>query len=130
MGERNMNMMKRAATMGLTAATLVLVAGCVEARQGLLLPEGQVAAGKEAVRAMQCFVCHEIAGGEFPAPHAQPPVSVRLGAVQAPWSRERLAGSILAPAHPLADGRMGDYGEAMTVRQLVDNVAYLQSLGG
>ena len=96
----------------------------------MFLPQGQVAAGKEALRAMQCFVCHEIAGSEFPAPHAQPPVSVRLGAEQAPWARERLAGSILSPAHPLADGRMGDYSEAMTVRQLVDIVAYLQSLGG
>jgi hypothetical protein len=104
----------------------------------LYLPLGDVAAGKTAVQAMQCFVCHKIAGSDFPAPHAQPPVPVTLGVEQARQSPERLAESIIAPSHRVAPGapgitsggmsRMGDYSEVMTVRQLVDIVAYLQSL--
>jgi hypothetical protein len=108
------------------------------AAQGFHLPAGDVAAGKAAVQAMKCFVCHEIAGSDFPAPHAQPRVPVRLGGKQARQPRERLAESIIAPSHRVAGGlpgttsggtsRMGDYSEVMTVRQLVDIVAYLQSL--
>jgi hypothetical protein len=104
----------------------------------LYLPPGDIAAGKAAVQAMQCFVCHKIAGSDFPAPHAKPPVPVELGASQAAQSQERLAESIIAPSHRVAPGmpgitsggmsRMGDYSEVMTVRQLVDIVAYLQSL--
>jgi mono/diheme cytochrome c family protein len=110
--------------------------GQVEER--IYLPPGDVAAGKMAVQAMQCFVCHQIAGGGFPPPHAQPPVPVTLGATQAHLSRARLAESIITPSHRVAPGmpgitsggtsRMGDYSEVMTVRQLVDIVAYLQSL--
>lgn len=120
-------------------AIVLLLAACADAPR-FQLPAGDVAAGREAVQAMQCYVCHAIAGGEFPAPHAQPPVPVPLGAAQAGQSRERLAESIIAPSHRMLDSipgvasggmsRMGDYGEVMTVRQLVDIVAYLQSLRG
>lgn len=129
----------------MAAALLVVLTACAEA-PGFRIPAGDVAAGKEAVRAMQCYVCHEIARSDFPPPHAQPPVPVPLGAEVARQSRERLADAIIAPSHRVAEGvagpsgggtttsggttRMGDYGEAMTVRQLIDIVAYLQSLGG
>jgi hypothetical protein len=51
-----------------------------------------------------------------------------------------LAESIIAPQHEVAEGlegvrqgqlsRMGDWTEAMTVRQWLDIVAYLKSLAG
>jgi mono/diheme cytochrome c family protein len=106
--------------------------------RGFYLPPGDSAAGKQAVRQMQCFVCHRITGSDFPAPHAQPRVPATLGAKQAQESRERLAESIIAPSHRVPKdtsgtvsggmSRMGDYSEAMTVRQLIDIVAYLKSL--
>jgi len=121
------------------AVPLLVLSACAEAG-GFHLPAGDVAAGREAVAAMQCHACHAIAGGDFPPPHAQPPVPVTLGAAQAGQPRERLAESIIAPGHRVLNGqrgvtsggmsRMGDYSEVMTVRQLIDIVAYLQSLGG
>lgn len=121
------------------SAVLVMVMGCGGGGRGFHLPAGDVAAGKAAVQAMQCFVCHEIVGSDFPPPHAQPPVLVSLGAATARQSREQLAESIIAPSHRVPEGvpsvtsaglsRMGDYSEVMTVRQLIDIVAYLQSVG-
>lgn len=120
-------------------AVFVMVMGCGAGARGFYFPEGDVAAGKEAVQAMQCFACHEIVGSEFPKPHAQPVVLVSLGGEKARQSREQLAESILSPSHRVPEGvpsatsaglsRMGDYSEVMTVRQLIDLVAYLQSLG-
>ena len=52
-------------------------------------------------------------------------------------SREQLAEAILAPSHVIREGvadvdlpelsRMGDYTEALTVRQLIDVVTYVKS---
>lgn len=120
-------MITKTAARPILAALLVAVAGCMGAQQ-LSLPAGDAAAGKGSVQTMQCYACHEIAGSDFPAPHAQLR-GVALGATQANWSRDSLAAAILAPAHARPEGQMGDYSEAMTVRQLIDIVAYLQSLG-
>ncbi|HEX9611754.1 MAG TPA: c-type cytochrome [Gemmatimonadales bacterium] len=132
-------MIMGAMTPAVMSVMLVMVMGCGGGGRGFFLPGGDVAAGKEAVQAMQCFVCHEIVGSDFPAPHAQPLVMVSLGAEKARQSRERLAESIIAPSHRVPEGvasltsaglsRMGDYSEVMTVRQLIDIVAYLQSVG-
>ena len=69
-----------------------------------------------------------LVGSDFSAPHAQL-LGVTLGATQARWSPDSLAAAILAPAHDRPEGQMGDYSEAMTVRQLIDIVTSLQSLG-
>jgi hypothetical protein len=54
-------------------------------------------------------------------------------------SRGLIVESIIAPSHRVPEGiegvrnqdmsRMGDYSEAMTVRQLIDIVAFLELLG-
>jgi hypothetical protein len=122
----------------LAAATVIGTVACVAQRESFYLPEGDPVAGKEAAHAMRCFVCHEFAGSDFPAPHAEPAVPVTLGAAQAAQSRERLAESIIAPSHRIAEGlegatsgelsRMGDYSHAMSVRQMIDIVAYVRTL--
>lgn len=122
---------------GISAIVAALFLGAC-ATEGFYLPEGDPVEGKEAARVMQCFVCHEFAGSNFPAPHAQPPVPVAIGPTQAAQPREKLAESIIAPSHRVPDGlegassgnlsRMGDYSHAMTVRQLVDIVAYIKTL--
>jgi cytochrome c2 len=124
-------MFAKAAGRLLLPAVIVALAACVEAQpQRVFLPQGDAVAGKESARTMQCYACHEIAGSEFPAPHAQlRGAAPALGAAQAQWSRDSVATVILAPSHERAEGQMGDYREAMTVRQLIDIVAYLQSLG-
>jgi hypothetical protein len=111
-----------------TAVLALALAGCAQAPEQLRFPAGDAVAGKETLRAMQCHTCHELASTDFPAPHAQLR-GVPLGAIQASWSGDTLIAAILAPAHDRPEGQMGDYSEAMTVRQLIDIVAYLQTLG-
>ncbi len=110
------------------AVLALAIVGCVQAAPRVVFPQGDAAAGKQALQAMQCYTCHELASTDFPAPHAQLR-GVPLGAVQARRSADSLVAAILAPAHDRPEGQMGDYSEAMTVRQLIDIVAYLQSLG-
>jgi sulfur-oxidizing protein SoxX len=108
---------------------------------GFRLPEGDVQRGREAVLALKCYACHEFAGGNFPQPVADPPVPVRLGG-ETPFVKTDgdLVTSIINPSHRLTYGnlgelteaggesRMADYTEIMTVEQLIDVVAFLQSL--
>jgi cytochrome c2 len=107
---------------------LVVALASQAAAQRITLPEGDARAGKEALRVMQCYACHEIAGSGLPTPHARLR-GTPLGATQSRWSSDSLAAAILAPAHQRPERQMGDYSEAMTVRQLIDIVAYLKSLG-
>jgi hypothetical protein len=115
---------------------------CVSPRsgRGLRLPEGDVTRGKAAFMDMKCNACHEVAGAALPRPHADPPVPVVLGG-PVPYLRTdgELITAITNPSHSLARGypaeavrsgrgsRMGDFSNAMQVRQLVDIVAFLQS---
>lgn len=120
------------------ALAAVLTACTAPSTTRIYLPEGDPVAGKEAARTMQCYVCHEFAGSDFPAPHAQPEVPVDIGAAQAMQSRGQLIESIVAPSHEVPEdlegatsgelSRMGDYSHVMSVRQLVDIVAYIKTL--
>ncbi|HEX9725854.1 MAG TPA: c-type cytochrome [Vicinamibacteria bacterium] len=128
----------------LLAGLLLGGAACESERRspvGFRIPEGDVEQGREAVRAMKCHACHEFAGGGFPQPVADPPVPVRLGGQIAFVKTDgELVTSIINPSHRLTYGhlgeltqtagesRMADYTEIMTVKQLVDIVAFLQSI--
>jgi hypothetical protein len=129
-----------------SAAALVLVplalAGCAgqKSTAGFRLPDGDPAKGRAVFVDMKCTSCHEVAGEELPAPVADPPVAVVLGGVVSyPRTDGDLLTAIVAPSHRFErrDGtgvvssgglsRMGDFGDALTVRDLVDLVAYLHS---
>jgi mono/diheme cytochrome c family protein len=104
------------------------------------IPEGDAAKGKEVFVSLQCYTCHQVIGHDFPPPKALPQVPVILGAEAKPPTRAELIDSILNPSHSLAPGfaedlirtgqlsRMGDYGDALNVKQLGDLVAFLRSL--
>ncbi len=102
------------------------------------LPTGDAAAGREAFLALGCNSCHAVDAPGFPFPVASPQVPVRLGPNQAKLTRAELVESIVAPSHQIPAGmenvsigqlsRMGDYSHCMTVRQLVDLVAFIQTL--
>jgi mono/diheme cytochrome c family protein len=133
-------------TAGLTAVGVVLALMHVVRAQPapaqapivVSLPRGDVAAGKAAFAAMRCFTCHEVAGSGFPKPVATPPTSVPLGGKGAAPSEAKLVTDIITPSHAISGdpsrtmsggvSRMGDFTYVLTVRQLVDLVAYLQSL--
>jgi mono/diheme cytochrome c family protein len=125
---------------GLAAAPLACNAS-PHSGAGFRLPAGDVEHGKQVFIDMQCHACHHVAGVPgLPEPVASPPVPVVLGG-EVPHVKTdgELLTSIINPSHKIAPGfretsvkigdssRMVDYGDVMTVRQLVDLVAFLQS---
>ena len=125
-------------------ATLVLAGGaCNSGRHSAaafrLPPDGDAERGKAAFVALGCNSCHEVAGADLPRPTVQPPVPVVLGGpVDSRLSDAYLVTSIIYPSYQLApypkdqitqggESRMPHYADRMTVRQLADIVAFLQS---
>lgn len=104
-----------------------------------LLPGGDAAAGRKVFAAMECFACHEVKGETFSGdahPARRPgPALTGMGAHH---PAEYFAESIVNPNRVIVRGSgytgpdglstMPSYAESMTVRQLVDVVAYLRSL--
>lgn len=101
-------------------------------------PSGSVEAGQRAFSDLKFSPCHAVVGrDDLPVPTAVDS-GPALVSIQARKSRGDLATAIIAPSHSLAlpgeiwaDGRlsrMGDYSEVMTIRQLIDLVAFLKSL--
>jgi hypothetical protein len=107
--------------------------------EGLFLPEGNPPDGKKAFERLKCNACHWVQNElDFSAPVAAK-VGPILGTEQANYAPGWIANSIISPSHTLAvnwngeaDGselsRMGDFRETMTVRELFDIVAYIESL--
>ncbi|HVS14879.1 MAG TPA: c-type cytochrome [Thermoanaerobaculia bacterium] len=101
------------------------------------LLQGNAAAGRAVFEAMSCHSCHPVAGESFPPPVAEPSLQITLDASVADQPPEQLAESIIAPSHSFAASvpregplsPMGDFSEAMTVRDLIDLTTYLHSLG-
>jgi hypothetical protein len=107
---------------------------------GFRLPaNGDVERGKVAFVQLGCNNCHEVSGMDLPKPTVQPPVPVVLGGVvPVEVTDGYLVTSIINPSYTLAPypkemitaggkSRMPDYSGTMTVAQLVDTVAFLQS---
>jgi L-cysteine S-thiosulfotransferase len=133
--------MKRIALAGLAAAVLA-TAGCQGPRSaaGFRLPPGDAQRGQAAFLELKCNECHRVAGLELPGPVADPPGPVILGGmVNRVKTDGELVSSIINPSHRIVDGypralvrngpdsRMPVYGETMSVRQMTDLVAFLQS---
>jgi hypothetical protein len=89
---------------------------------------------------MKCHSCHAVHDIDLPPPVAEPLVPVVLGGpVRLLPTDGALITSIVCPSHTLAPGfardaitsgrlsRMGDFSGAMTVQEMVDLVAFLQS---
>lgn len=104
-----------------------------------LAADGDVARGKTAFVEFGCQSCHVVSGVDLPQPTVRPPVPVVLGGVT---TREMTDGylvtSIINPSYRLAPqpkeaiavagrSRMPEYADKLTVRQLTDLVAFLQS---
>lgn len=108
----------------------------------LAWPAGDPEAGRDAFIRVGCAACHAVEGaGDMPEPVAQPPVPVTFGrpAPSRPTA-ERLVEAIVNPDVHIAEShrprqvqmgdqsRMGDFTRVLTVRELIDIVAFLQSL--
>jgi mono/diheme cytochrome c family protein len=98
---------------------------------------GDAAAGRHTFVSLQCNTCHTIAGKNTSSINT-PDAGPRLGSMQARQSADDIAMSIVNPSHGISRkagpwrensvSRMRDYGNEMTVRQLLDVVAYIRSL--
>lgn len=111
--------------------------------RGFALPDGDVAAGKEAFVELKCRTCHAVKGVELPAPDFTPHLQVPLGGeVYRVRTYGQLVTAVIHPSHRIAktreadgaslareggESRMANYNSTMTVQQLIDLVAFLQS---
>lgn len=129
--------------LALAAGLLLLLLGCAagpKSSAGFRLPDGDPVRGRQVVADMKCYVCHRVEGGGLPAPTSEPPVPVVLGGeIRNVKTDGDLVTSIINPSHRIVPAlrseqvmsgnlsRMPDYGDLMTVRQMADVVAFLQS---
>jgi len=125
----------------LITAALSMAAGCAtppKSGKGFTLPEGDAQAGKANYVSLQCNACHTIDGVDQMG--EEPERSIALGGeVTRIETYGELVTSIINPSHRLAKGypvdavsvngksKMRNYNDAMTVTQLTDLVAFLQS---
>ena len=130
----------------LIAAALVAATGCrssLQSTRTFRLPEGDAAAGRAAFITLQCTRCHTVAGADLPAPHADPGQRLALGGKVAQLrSYGDLLTAIVHPQRELSDllpaaqrkamttSPMPGLNDTMTVRQLIDLVAFLQPTYG
>lgn len=121
----------------------LIMAGCYagpKSGKGFRLPEGNVEKGKVAFVALKCHTCHRVKGVELPEPVSTAPTNVVLGGeVIRIQSYGELVTAVINPSHSLAPGfkreqikegklsPMPDFNETMTVSQMIDLVAFLQS---
>ena len=122
-------------------ALALLLFGCSpgpKSSSGFRLPDGDVEAGKAAFVEAGCLSCHAVEGVEF-EDATSGALEVRLGGkVRRVRTYGELVTAIINPSHDIAskaegavteDGAsaMPDYNETMTVQQMIDMVAFLQS---
>jgi hypothetical protein len=126
---------------------LVMLTGCMNDAlpageyqpRSQFLAQGDASAGRKAFVDLKCNVCHQVAGEDFEirVPKDFAPV---LGATEGRKSPQEIAEFVITPSHTISEktGRwqdntmsgMGDYSNVITVRQLVDVVAYIRALSG
>jgi mono/diheme cytochrome c family protein len=103
------------------------------------IPAGDPKTGREAFAKFECFKCHAVRGEQFPAAaKGADDVGPDMTGMGAHHPAEFLAQSVLDPnavlltdkGYTTPDGKskMPDYTQSMTVRELIDLVAYLKSL--
>ena len=123
---------------------LIVTVGCMpspKSGQGFTLPDGNVEAGKATFISLQCNGCHKVSGvDQLAAEGDKPELSIELGGeVARIKTYGELVTAIINPSHRLAKGhplneiavdgksKMRNYNDVMTVTQLTDLVAFLQS---
>jgi|GEM_PF-879586 len=104
------------------------------------LPAGDPARGRQVFADLECYKCHTVKGGGFPATGEAEGVGPDLTGMGGEHPAEYLAESVLAPNRVIvegpgftgADGRskMPSFADSLSVAQWVDLVAYLKSLTG
>ena len=119
---------------------LVLLLASACENQEFVLPPGDVAKGQAVFIDLSCNSCHSVAGHVEHSPLEDGAIHVELGGIVSRIkSYSNLVTSIINPSHKLSRGinamttteegksRMPIYNEVMTVQQLVDLTAFLET---
>jgi hypothetical protein len=132
----------RTATL-LLLSVLIVSFGCEigpRSGRGLHLPDGDVGGGELAFQTLGCTTCHDVVGGPAAPKGDRSEVIVTLGGrVSRVETHGELVTAIINPSHEIsrryprehvAEGdvsKMENFNERMTVAQLIDLSAFLQS---
>ena len=116
----------------------LLVSSCDQQSKGFALPEGDIAEGKAVYQRMSCYECHSIS--EIAWKGGIDSLKIPLGGeVSSLKTYGELVTSVINPSHKIARAynqqvttvegvsKMKNYNEVLTVQELVDLVAFLQS---
>jgi L-cysteine S-thiosulfotransferase len=135
--------MWRTVTLAL-ALLAMLTIGCVNPRSsaGFRLPDGDAERGRAAFLQLKCYNCHTVSGVDL-AVRGREYAYLRSVVLGGETRRVRTYGdlvtAIINPSHSLAPGypkelitkdgksAMADFNDTLTVHQLTDLVAFLQS---
>jgi L-cysteine S-thiosulfotransferase len=118
------------------AAMVGLLTACdsgPKSGRGLHLPDGNIDQGKLAFLTLGCAECHTVAGVAFDRPAITGTNIVLGGTVLAVRTYGELVTSVVNPSHGLRKGQpansvqMPNFNKRMTVEQMIDLVAFLQS---
>ncbi|HVO23763.1 MAG TPA: cytochrome c [Candidatus Margulisiibacteriota bacterium] len=105
------------------------------------MPEGDPEAGKAAFQKMECYSCHRVPNADLPKERSSGGIGPDLVAGYSKLPAAFLADSIINSHHYISgtieryrgldkvSSKMGDYSSIMTVRDLIDIVAFLKHLG-
>lgn len=129
--------------MSLCCLAPLFLVGCdtgPKSPRGFSLPDGDVTAGQTVFVELDCVGCHTVKGTELGAPAGGRAIEVELGGkVHRVRTYGELVTAIIHPSHDLAKGYdpaevsrdgeslMSSKNDVMTVQQLIDLVAFLQS---
>ena len=119
----------------------LLISSCNEQARGFALPEGDIEKGKATYKRLACNECHSIS--EIQWKGGSDSLKIYLGGeVSIQKSYGELVTSVINPSHKIARrykqktsieaiegdlSKMKNYNEVMTVQELIDLVAFLQS---
>ena len=133
-------LLKKSALAAALAAQSMALAGCNPEARGFALPEGDVEAGRETFVRLECNACHSVKGDVDKLADVDSDINFRLGGeVTRVKTYGDLVTSIINPSHRIArklnpamadelgNSRMRLYNDEMTVSELIDLTAYLQS---
>jgi len=101
-------------------------------------PKGDPAKGRDVFRKLECYSCHEVKGERFPGPSDAARLGPELSAMGPVHPAEYLAEAVINPSAvvernhgytaPDGSSKMPSYGEALTLQETIDLVAYLKQL--
>ncbi len=131
-------------TTGFLMMAIVTLMACMKESKGFVLPPGDVTQGKALFTQLHCQHCHSIADIAWTGTPGGPDPQVQLGGQTTKLKLYgELVTSIINPSHKISQKSIAEknwtlpdgtsrmetarYNDVMTVQQLVDLVAYLQS---